>query len=90
MKNEKNLPDGIYINDEYPVKVWRNRDKLRPILRLAKSLPHYREKCKMSGDKLSINGVSYTVNDLNKLPPDLAEYLGTEGECRVYSIPWGT
>ena len=84
MKNKKNLLDVIYINDEYPVKVRRNRDKLRPILRLVKSLSHYREKCKMSGDKLSINGVGYTVNDLNKLPPDLAPYLVVQKENIKY------
>ena len=40
-KNKRNLPDRIYINDEYPIEVRRNRDKLWPILRHAKSLPHY-------------------------------------------------
>ena len=45
MRNKRNLSDGIFINDEYPMEVRRNRDKLWPILRLAKSLPHYREKC---------------------------------------------
>ena len=75
MKNKKNLPDGIHINDKYPIKVRKKRNKLRPILRLAKGLPHYQEECRMSGDKLSINGVSYTVNDLDKLPSDLAPYL---------------
>ena len=84
MKNIKNLPDGIYINDEYPIKVRKNRDKLRPILRLAKGLPHYREKCRMSGGKLSINGVSYTVNDLNNLPPDLVPYLTVQKENVEY------
>ena len=84
MKNKKDLLDGIYINDEYPIKVRKNRDKLRPILRLAKGLPHYQEKCKISGDKLSINRVSYTVNDLNKLPPDLAPYLTVQKENVEY------
>ena len=84
MKNKKNLLDGIYINDEYPIEVRKSRDKLRPILKLAKGLPHYREKCKMSGDKLSINRVSYTVNDLNKLPPDLAPYLAAQKENAEY------
>ena len=84
MKNKKNLLDGIYINYEYPIEVRKNRDKLRPILRLTKGLPHYREKCRMSGDKLSINGVSYTVNDLNKLPPDLAPYLMAQNENEEY------
>ena len=47
-------------------------------------LPHYREKCRMSGDKLIINGVSYTVNDLNKLPSDLAPYPVVQKENTEY------
>ena len=89
MKKKKNLLDGIYINDEYPIGVRKNRDKLRPILRLAKGLPHYQKKCKMSQDKLIINGVSYTVNDLNKLPSSTIPH-GAEGECRVHSFSWRT
>ena len=84
MRNKRNLSDGIYINDEYQIEVRRNRDKLWPILRLAKSLPHYQEKCRMSRDKLFINGVSYTVNNLNKLPSDLALYLSTQKENAEY------
>ena len=48
----------------------------------------------MSGDKLSINRVSYTVNDLNKLPPDLALYLMAQKENTEYIVfhgehsPW--
>ena len=84
MKNKKNLLDRIYINDEYPIEVRKNRDKLRPIHRLAKGLPHYQEKCRMSGDKLIINGVSYTVIDLNKLPSDLAPYLVVQKENVEY------
>ena len=84
MKNKKNLLDGIYTNDEYLMNVKRNRNKLRPIFRLAKGLPHYREKCHMSGDKLIINGVSYTINDLNKLLSDLAPYLAAQKENAEY------
>ena len=84
MKNKKNLSDGIYINDKCPIEVRRNRDKSSPILRLVKSLPHYQEKCKMSGDKLSINAVSYTVNNLNKFSPDLAPYLMVQKENMEY------
>ena len=68
MQNKRNLPGGIYINDEYSAEVKRNRDKLRPIFRLAKGLPHYCDKCKLSGDCLTINGTTYTVDDINKLP----------------------
>ena len=39
--NKKRLPEGIFANEEYPLHIKRNRDRLRPILRLAKSIPHY-------------------------------------------------
>ena len=47
MKNKRNLPGGVYINDEYPVEIKKNRDKLRPILKLVKGLPQYCDKCKL-------------------------------------------
>ena len=32
LANKKRLPDGIYANEEYPLHIKRNRDRLRPIL----------------------------------------------------------
>ena len=31
LANKKRLPDGIYANEEYPLHIKRNRDRLRPI-----------------------------------------------------------
>ena len=94
MKNKRNLPGGVHINDEYPVEIKKNRDKLRPILRLAKGLPQYHDKCKLSGDRLIINGITYTVEEMNKLPHGLAPYLATQkenAECIIFHgelSPW--
>ena len=94
MKNKRNLPGGVYINDEYPVEIKKNRDKLRTVLRLAQGLPQYRDKCKLSGDRLIINGITYTVEEMNKLPHDLAPYLAVQkenAECIVFHgelSPW--
>ena len=94
MKNNRNLPDGVYINDEYPVEIKKNRDKLRPIIRLAKGLPQYHDKCKLSGDQLIINGITYTVDEINKLPSDLAPYLAMQRKNAEHIIfhrelsPW--
>ena len=41
--NKKHLPVGIFANDEYPVHVKKIRDRLRPILRLAKGMPEYKD-----------------------------------------------
>ena len=78
LENKRNLPSGVYVNEEYPIHVKKSRDTLRPILRLAKSIPDYKEKSKLQGDKLVINGISYTVNDLHRLPPELAAYKAAQ------------
>ena len=67
-----NLPTGVYVNEEYPVSMKRNCDILRLILRLAKTLPEFREKSKLQGDKLIISGTYYSVNDLALLRQELA------------------
>ena len=78
LSNKRTLPDGIYANEEFPIHIKQNRDRLRPILHLAKSLPQYREKSKMVSDKLIINGISYGIDDIHTLPPELAAYKAAE------------
>ena len=52
MANKHNLPAGIYANDEYPIHVKQTCNRLRPILRNAKSLPEYRDKSRLEGTNL--------------------------------------
>ena len=78
MSNKQNLLAGIYTNDEYPIHVKQKRDKLRPILRLAKTLPEYKDNTKLTGDKLMINGAKYSVDDLHWLPAGLEAYCVAE------------
>ena len=74
------LPKGIYVNNEFPPHIKRNTDRLRSIFKLAKYQQHYREKCRMEGDVLIINGVKYTVNIVSSLPDDLAAYKAAQKE----------
>ena len=74
MAGKKNLPRGIYVNHKYLIHVKQNRDLLRSILRLAKSLPEYKDKSCLEGDRLIINGIGHTVNNLGHLPEPLAAY----------------
>ena len=78
LENKRNLPIGIYVNDEFPIEIKKNRDILQPILRLAKSLPIYRDKCKIIEDKLIVNGITYTVYNLHQLPTELAPYKAVQ------------
>ena len=81
------MPSGIYVDNEYPPHVKRNRDRLRPILQVAKKNPNYRDKSKLENDKLVINGTRYTLNDIHKLPEDLSAYKAAERqneECLAF------
>ena len=57
MLNKKHLPTGIYANDEFPIHVKRISNCLRSILRMAKGMQEYKDKCKLEGVKLVINRV---------------------------------
>ena len=51
-RNKKHLPKGVYKDREYTEETEKKRKILRPILRLAKSLPHYKGKSKIEDDAL--------------------------------------
>ena len=68
------LNPGIYVDEAYPESIQKWRMSLRPILKLAKSKPEYKGKCKLDYDSLIIKGIKYTVDSLSRLPPDLAPY----------------
>ena len=78
LSGKRKLPSGVFANDELPPHVKKRRDCLLPIYHLAKSLPEYRDKCRLTGDKLVINGTSYRIEDIPKLPPDLAAFKSSE------------
>ena len=69
---KRKLPVGVYTNKEYPLHTKGNCDRLMPIFKLAKSLPHYHDKCRMDNDKLIIKSMAYKVDDIPNLPVDLA------------------
>ena len=71
---KRKLSTGIFANKELPPHIKRRRDHLMSIYRLTKSIPHYCEKCRLNNDKLIINGNSYQIEDISKLPADLAAY----------------
>ena len=78
LTNKQNLPPGIYVNEEYPIQIKKARDRLRPIFQMIKSNPKCKEKCNLQGDKLMVDGVKYTVDNLGDLPIELAAYQATE------------
>ena len=69
LSSKRKLPTGIFANEELPPHIKRRRDHLLPI---------YRNKCRLINDKLIINDNSYQIEDISKLPPDLAVYKVAE------------
>ena len=79
-QSKKSLPKDIYINCEYTADTEHSRKILRPILKLAKSKPEYKGKCKLDGDVLVVHGRRYTTNSLHHLPKDINGYRASSKE----------
>ena len=78
MKGKQNLPMGVYVNEEFPLHIKRARDRLRPVLKYIKTKPAYKDKCKIQGDKLIIDGVKYSVENIGDLPSEIAAHKAAE------------
>ena len=78
MLTKNKLLTGINVNHEYPPHIKKKRDRIRPLLKLAKSMPHYKDKSRMEGDRLVINGNHYSMDNLSSLRQELPAYLATE------------
>ena len=71
LSNKKHLRRGIYADKAYTAEVENRRRMLRPILKAARQIPAYQKRCRLDVDELVILGKHYTVDRLNRLPPDL-------------------
>ena len=78
MSGKSNLPPGLYVNHEYPPLIKWNRDRLRPILYLAKNSPRYKDKCRLENDTLILDGNKYTIDDITTLPEEVAAYKSAQ------------
>ena len=78
MSGKSNLLPGLYVNHEYPPYIKRNRDRLRPILRLAKNSQKYKNKCRLENDILVLDGNRYTIDDIATLPEEVAAYKSAQ------------
>ena len=59
LERRKKLQDGVFVDREYSEDDEKDRKLLRPILKAAHKINHYRGKCKLDGVKLVIKGKSY-------------------------------
>ena len=83
---KRKLPNGIYAYEEYPLHIKQNQDQLGLILKLAKTLPQYREKSRLERDILIIHGTRYSINDLANLPSELAAYQLVEKSNETHLV----
>ena len=80
MLSKSNIPPGLYVNHEYspPPHIKKTRDRLHPILHFAKMIPSLKDKSKMEDDYLVINGTRYGIDEINKLPEEVAAYKSVQ------------
>ena len=62
---------GVHLEEDQPKEVEARRYRLMPVYNKALTLPAYKKRTFINGDRLTINGIHYTVDDFDKLPKDL-------------------
>jgi hypothetical protein len=70
-KGRFQFKDSIYLNEHYPREIESNRRELYPVLKLIKKMDKYKKVSTLAGDRLIINGESFTTETLDKLPDDI-------------------
>ena len=81
LKVKSNLPSGVYINKDLPIEWVECRKLLRPVMKEATELEHYKGKVKLQQDKLVIKDISYSVDTLHELP----KVIVAESSCQKVS-----
>ena len=74
-------PEGIFLNDDLPAPIKKERAVLRQTANYATSCG---ATVRLSGDRLSVNNLSYTYKNLSTLPYDLSLYAARtvkSGDC---------
>ena len=77
LSNRRELPRGVFADQQYSDETERERRMLRPILRAARRHDNYKGKCRMSGAKLVIKGRNYDRSNLHCLPFEINGYSAT-------------
>ena len=85
MTNRSQLPDRVFVREDFPPEIEDRRRILRPIFNKAKKMSEFKGKCRLTCDKLVLLGKTYTVapvKNLDKLPDSLNPRIAAE----CYSI----
>ena len=70
--NKGNLKGtNLFVAEDFPIEVEKNRKILLPVFRHARTIESLKGKVSLKADKLVIDGRTYTVDTLDKLPTSL-------------------
>ena len=79
----------MWVSENFPVEIEKKRAILRPILNEARQMQQYRGKVSIKIDKLVLNGQTYSVDQLHRLPPQLQpENIATKTIDDKYVCFW--
>ena len=81
MKNRSQLPNNVYVREDFPTQIEDRRRILRPIFNKAKKTDQFKGKCRLVYDKLILDGKTFSVNNLDKLPKNLQPRSMAERHC---------
>ena len=76
-KNRKQLPRGVFIDNEYSRTTEKERRLLWPVLNAAKQLEKYKGRFRLEGPHLVVEGKHYHRQNLHTLPDDLDTVAAT-------------
>jgi ribA/ribD-fused uncharacterized protein len=78
----KDSDEKWFVKEHFPAEIEKVRRRLKPIVQAAKKIDHYKERVYLSGDKLVVNGIAYTEDNIHNLPPDInPKTLAERSDC---------
>ena len=81
---------NLFIAEDFPLEIEQNRRILLPVFRHARTIESLKGKVSLQVDKLVIDGRTYTVDTLNKLPPSLNPFTYSAWQNETVLVFHGT
>ena len=78
MKNNANLPKGVYVEEDFPSEIQERRNILRTIVKLAANHRNYKGKAILQYNKMILANKENSVNDLSQLPRKISPMLACQ------------
>jgi hypothetical protein len=78
---------GVHLEEDQPMEVEARRAILLPVFKKALATPEYKKRTFLNGDRLTIQGVHYTVDNMKDLPEALDPRMiatRTQGDTTIF------